>query len=353
MYKRVVIKLGSNVISEDGKLSEVIVEQIVREIADLRKKGIEVVLVTSGAVAMGKGVINLPGADSIVSKQVFASIGQIKLMSIYSELFAKHGCVCAQVLVTKEDFRDRQHYLNMRNCLENLLRNGVVPVVNENDVIAVTELIFTDNDELAALIASQLNADVVIILTSVEGVLDGNPNDPQARVIPEIDFTKDSFDHHITDDRSASGRGGMRTKFTIAKKLSAQGIVTHIAGGRNKDILEKIVSGAEVGTRFIPAKKLSSIKRRIAFSEGLAKGAVQVNECTEEIISSRKTISLLPIGVVKIVGTFEKGDVIEIRNEKDQRLGFGIAQYSSETAQAHLGQKGARALIHCDYLFVE
>jgi len=355
MYKRVIVKIGSGVISKEGRFDAQVVEHIVEQIVSLNKIGVEIVLITSGAVATGRGILKLNDkADSIVQKQVFASVGQVKLMSFYADIFGKHGYTCAQVLVTKEDFRDRQHYLNMKNCLENLLQDNVIPVVNENDVIAITELIFTDNDELAGLIASQLNADAVIILTSVDGVLDGNPNDPKSQVISEIDFAKSpSFEKHITNDKSASGRGGMHTKFGIAKKLAAQGITTHIASGKRQNTIVDLVEGKSVGTKFVPHRKLSATKRRLAYSAGLSKGVVYVNKCAEDILLSKKAISLLPVGIVKVEGVFEKGDVIEIKNEAKKKLGFGIAQYDSQKATDSIGKKKIRALIHCDYMFLE
>jgi len=354
MYKRVIVKIGSGVISKEGKFDTQIVGHIVEQIISLNKNGVEVVLVTSGAVAIGRGILKLDNKiDSIVQKQVFASVGQVKLMSFYSDIFRKYRYICAQVLVTKEDFRDRQHYLNMKNCLENLLQDNVIPVVNENDVIAITELIFTDNDELAGLVASQLNADAVIILTSVDGVLDGNPNDPKSKVISEIDFAKNfSFEKYITADKSVSGRGGMHTKFGIAKKLAAQGITTHIANGKRQNAIVDVVKGKSIGTRFIPNRKLSATKRRLAYSEGLSRGVVYVNQCAEDILLSKKVISLLPVGIVKVEGKFEKGDVIEIRNKAKKKLGFGIAQYDSKRAVDSMGKKKIRALVHYDYMFL-
>jgi glutamate 5-kinase len=355
MYKRIIVKIGSGVISKEGRLDARTVKNIVEQIVSLNKRGVEIILITSGAVATGRGMLKLNDkTDGIVQKQVFASVGQVKLMSLYSELFGKHGYSCAQVLVTKEDFRDRQHYLNMKNCFENLLRDNVVPVVNENDVIAITELIFTDNDELAGLIASQLNADAVFLLTSVDGVLDGDPNNPGSRVISEIDFAKSSsFEKCITNDKSSSGRGGMHTKFNIAKKLAKQGIATHIANGKKQNIIIDLVEGKFFGTKFIPDRKVSATKRRLAYSEGLSKGIIYVNKCTEDILRSKKVISLLPIGIDRIEGEFEKGDVIEIRNEAKHKLGFGVAQYDSKKARDSMGKKKIRPLIHCDYMFIE
>ena len=248
-YKRIIVKIGTSVITKkNGELDLKTLQNLVKETAQLRKKNTEVVIVTSGAVGTGRGLVTLKdGKDSVVQKQVFAAVGQIKLMGMYAKYFAKEGIVCAQVLATKEDFRDKQHYLHMKNCMENLLRNNVVPVINENDVVAVAELVFTDNDELAGLLAEQLKADAVFLLTGVEGVLAG------AKVIPEISLADiKSFEKHITEEKSDFGRGGMRTKFGIAKRLARRGITTHIANGKRRGVLYDIEKGLPTGTKFLP-----------------------------------------------------------------------------------------------------
>jgi len=248
-YKRIIVKIGTSVITDkDGSLDLETLKNLVRETARLRRNKTEVIIITSGAVGTGRGLVALKdGKDSVVKKQVFAAVGQIKLMSMYARYFAREGIVCAQVLATKEDFRDRQHYLHMKNCLENLLRNDVVPVVNENDVVAVAELVFTDNDELAGLLAEQLKADAVFLLTGVEGVL------AEGKVVPEISLSEiNSFEKHITEEKSDFGRGGMRTKFEISRRLARHGITTHIANGKRRGVLSDIVKGLSIGTRFLP-----------------------------------------------------------------------------------------------------
>lgn len=258
MYKRIIVKIGTGVISKkNGRLDPLVLKLLVDQVAALRKKKIEVAIVTSGAVGTGKGLIKLEdGANSIVKKQVFAAVGQVKLMGMYAKYFARHGIFCAQVLATKEDFRDKEHYLNMKNCMENLLRDDVIPVINENDVVAVAELVFTDNDELAGLIAVQLNVDAVIALTSVDGVFAGNPKNKNAEVISEINCAEiASYQKYILPDKSEFGRGGMLTKFAVAKKLGERGIATHIANGRKRNVLLGIFSGKQVGTKFLPNKR--------------------------------------------------------------------------------------------------
>ena len=253
MYKRVVVKVGTKVLSKDnGMLDERVLKHLVEQVSLLKKRNREIILVTSGAVGSGRSLLTLKGKETIPNKQVYAAIGQVKLMNTYSRLFAKHGYLCAQVLATKEDFRDREHYLNMKNCLAGLLYDKVIPVVNENDVVAIAELIFTDNDELAGLVALQLKADAVIILSSTSGVLDGS-----LRVIPEITRkTIASFQKYVTSAKSTGGRGGMVSKFGVARKLMSRGIPVHIADGKRKNVLSDIMKGTALGTKFVPRRKI-------------------------------------------------------------------------------------------------
>jgi glutamate 5-kinase len=258
MYKKVIIKIGTGVISKkDGRLNPRVLKLLVDQCAQLRKKNVDVVIVTSGAVGTGRGLIRIDdGADNVVKKQVYAAVGQVRLMSMYAKYFAKHGIFCAQILATKEDFRDKDHYANMKNCMENLLRDNVIPVINENDVVAVVELMFTDNDELAGLLATQLNVDAVILLTSVNGVIAGNPKDRHARVITEIQYAEiSSFEKYVMPDKSEFGRGGMLTKFGVAKNLAEKGITTHIANGLQPGTLLDILAKKPVGTKFLPQAK--------------------------------------------------------------------------------------------------
>ncbi len=355
MYSRVVVKIGTKVLStESDGLDTETLQHLVDQLVAIQARGVEVVLVTSGAMGAARALIKVPSDDKIAQKQVLAAVGQVRLMSTYAEAFTRHGRLCAQVLATKEDFRDKTHYLNMRTCFENLLRSGVVPVVNENDVVATTELLFTDNDELAGLVASQLDADAVIILTSVEGFLTGDPHDPASQVIPVIALDDiPALQKHIAPEKTAFGRGGMLTKFSIAKKLASQGIVVHFASGKRAGVLEDILSGVAVGTRFIPERQSSAAKRRLAYSEGLTKGAVRINKCAEDLLlSDTKIMSLLPVGIIKVSGDFDKGDIIEIASEDGRKLGFGIAEYGAARARELMGKKQVRHLIHYDHMFI-
>lgn len=248
--KRVVVKIGTKVLSkENGELDEVFLGQLVEQLASVRKSGVEVVVVTSGAVGAGKSILKLQDSGSdTVRKQIYAAVGQVKLMGIYAECFAKHGYHCAQVLVTKEDFRDEGHRENMQRCFEGLFVDNVIPVLNENDVIAITELLFTDNDELAGLVAMQLKADALIILTSTDGVLDD-----LKRTVREVNAENISeVEGFITPDKSTGGRGGMMSKFKTARALAETGIEVRIVDGRSPGVLVRAVKGEDEGTRFAP-----------------------------------------------------------------------------------------------------
>lgn len=350
MYKRIVIKIGTGVITEADRLNEKVMREIVRQIAHLRRSGVESIVVTSGAVAAGKVAVISNDARKD-DRQVYAALGQPVLMGVYAKLFREEGFAPAQVLVTKEDFRDREHYRSMKECFENLLRGNIVPIVNENDVIARHALSFSDNDELAGLVASQLDAEAVIMLTSVDGVL--SDSDGEKKLISEVSLAEvDSFEEHVTHMKSQGGRGGMRRKFEIAKRLMAAGVTTYIANGTKENIIVDLVEGISRGTKFVPDKKLSGVKRRLAHSEGLSLGSVTVNKGAEEILLSGEFKSLLPVGITEVEGDFKKGDTIEIQNEKGKRIGYGVAQYGHEKAKELKGKKGGRALIHYDYLFV-
>lgn len=255
MYKRIIVKVGTGVLSKvTGQLDESVLEKLVDQIVHLRERGVQVVLVTSGAVGAGKSILSKPDAGSpVIEKQLYAAVGQVKLMTMYADLFGRHGYSCAQVLATKEDFRDEMHYENMRNCFNALLPDGVVPVVNENDVVATAELMFTDNDELAGLVVSQLEADALIILTSTNGILDR-----EGRTVTEVNVGNEGeVRGYITQEASAAGRGGMRTKFDIARGLAQKGADVYIANGKEPTVLLDIFDGKSRGTRFASVIKKS------------------------------------------------------------------------------------------------
>lgn len=351
-YKRIVIKVGSNVITrENGLPDEAIFASITKQIAGLKKQGLEVILVSSGAVASGRNLI----PDSVrwsktVQRQVLAAAGQPRLMQLYSDLFAGENLICAQVLATKEDFRDKSHYLNMKNCLLSLLRHNIVPIINENDVVAVQELMFTDNDELSALIATMLDADLLLLLTSIDGIMDFSQQPPA--LVRSIAASDQSVQQLIVSKRSTAGRGGMISKYRMALKAAQNGIAVHIANGKQAGLIERIAAGEHEGTRFEPQRKRSAVKRWMPFVAQEPKGQVYVDAKAAEAL--RETVcSLLPIGIRRIEGSFEKGDLLELFTETGDHIGIGLAQYGLESAQKWIGQKGKKPLVHYDYLLIE
>ena len=356
MYKRITLKVGSNVLTaKDGTPNLPCIRHLTEQIARLRKQGIEVLFVSSGAVAFGRTVVPHPKHDDTVScRQVWASVGQVRLIQLYSELFATNGILCSQVLATKEDFRDRRHFLNMKNCLEALLENGIVPIINENDVVSVTELMFTDNDELSGMIADMMNADALIILSNVEGIYNGNPNDPATSVIPVIEESLTSVSKFISTERSNFGRGGMVTKFSIAKRVAQDGTPVHLACGFTPDILTDIIAGRPVTqTYFVPGKRKNAIKKWLSHAdESSIKGTVTVNDGAKAILLSDKASSLLPVGITAIEGQFRKGDVVRIIDQEGHLIGLGKAEYNAETAQKRIGERHARPMVHYDYLYL-
>lgn len=352
--QKIVVKIGTNVLSRpDGLLDITAISHIVDQVAEVKKRGVEVILVSSGAVGAGRSLTVLPeDAGRIVQRQVLAAVGQIKLMSTYADLFGRYGLLCAQVLATREDFRDRRHYLNMRNCLAALLRDNIVPIVNENDVISVSELMFTDNDELAGLVAALSGAQGLVILSNVDGVFDGPPGHPESRVIAEV-LPGDRIQQGFIDPvRSSFGRGGMLTKFRFAQKAARVGIATWIANGKHPGILSDILSGKPTGTCFRPKAAVNTLKRWIAYDHTARKGAIVVNAGAENALRSQVS-SLLPVGVVRIEGDFEKGDLVRIVSEKSALIGFGKVQLGAEAARKVVGLKGKKPLVHYDYLYLE
>ena len=355
--KRITVKVGSNVLTRaDGTLDVTRMSALVDQVAQLRREGIEVILVSSGAVASGRSEIN-PSArhlDTTSQRQLFSAVGQAKLINRYYELFRDHGMAVGQVLTMKENFATRRHYLNQKNCMTVMLENGVIPIVNENDTISVTELMFTDNDELSGLIASMMDADALIILSNIDGIYDGSPSDPSSQVIREIGQQVDLTDY-IQASKSSFGRGGMLTKTTIARKVADEGIEVVIANGKRDDILLHLLHDPDtICTRFTPnTQPISGVKKWIAHSEGFAKGAIQINACATEVLRGDKAVSILPVGITQVEGEFEKDDIIRILDAEGNQIGVGKANCTSAQALATMGKRGNRPVVHYDYLYLD
>jgi glutamate 5-kinase len=356
-FKRIAVKVGSNVLTRaDGTLDITRMSALVDQIAQLHKKGVEIVLISSGAVASGRSVLGISKKMDVVDqRQLYSAVGQAKLINHYYDLFREHGITVGQVLTTKENFSSRRHYLNQRNCMRVMFENRVIPIVNENDTVSVTELMFTDNDELSGLIASMMDMHALIILSNIDGIFNGSPANPESKVIRQIDKGQDISDF-IQSSKSTFGRGGMLTKTSIARKIADEGIDVYIANGKRDSVLLQLLDKKQdvVCTRFVAsADEVSSVKKWIAHSEGFAKGEIHVNENAAIALSGEKAVSLLPIGATAIIGDFEKDDIIKIVDQDGRSLGVGKVQYDSDKAREMLGKKNQKPLVHCDYLYLE
>ncbi len=358
-YKKVVVKIGSNVLTHpNGNLDTTRLSSLVDQIVALQSAGIKVIVVSSGAVAAGRSEVAARSRrlDTVSQRQLFSAVGQVKLINKYYTLFHDHGVVCGQVLTTKEAFSSRTHYLNQQNCMRTMLDSGVVPIVNENDTISVTELMFTDNDELSGLVATMMGADALVILSNIDGIYDGDPSESTSKVIREIDPTNHDLSEFITVSKSQFGRGGMLTKSRISCKVADEGIEVIVANGRKADILQQLLLGDQdvVATRFIPSpKSVSGIKRWIAHSEGFAKGRVIIDDNALKALLSSSATSLLPIGVVAVEGDFEKHDIVKVLSKSGDTIALGRISVDSCEARAMAGVRGAKPIIHYDYLYIE
>ena len=357
-FRRIAVKIGSNVLTQsDGMLDMQRINALVNQIALLHKAGVEVIMVSSGAVASGRSMIKAKTRlDSVSARQLFSAVGQARLINHYYELFQQHGIICGQVLTTKESLATRGHYLNQKNCMTVMLANKVIPIVNENDTIAVTELMFTDNDELSGLVAAMMHADALILLSNVDGIYNGNPKDSASEVIQKIDPEKGGLEQYIQTEKSSFGRGGMLTKTNIARKVAEEGIPVFIANGKRDDILPSLLNKESntLCTEFVAAEKqASNMKKWLAHSDGFAKGEVHINEGAEEALARSKAASVLPIGVTRIAGEFEKDDIVRILNSKGVQIGIGRVRFDSVKAADLIGKRGNKALIHYDYLYLE
>lgn len=361
-FKRIAVKIGSNVLTRaDGTLDITRMSALVDQLATLHKRGIEVIVITSGAVASGRGEMKKftehKRLDTVSARQLFSAVGQTKLINRYYDFFRDHDIACGQILTMKENFATRQHYLNQKHCMDVMLENGVIPIVNENDTVSVTELMFTDNDELSGLIATMMDADALVILSNIDGVYDGDPSLPESKVITDIEAdTQIDSDSFIQTKKSSFGRGGMGTKYRISQKVADEGIAVVIANGKRENILLDILSGERKVpfTLFHATKKqVSSVKKWIAHSEGFAKGEIHVNEGAYKALTSAKASSLLPVGVTRVAGEFEKDDIVRIISPDGEAFAVGRISCDSERASALAGKQGGRPLIHYDYLYID
>tara|TARA_B100000700_G_scaffold329817_1_gene453032 strand:+ start:11793 stop:12935 length:1143 start_codon:yes stop_codon:yes gene_type:complete len=343
---RIVVKVGTNVLTDGTEsVSSDTVANIAREIELLRRDGVQVVLVTSGAITEGRSLLEGSGLyaqsstdASTTSKQVLAALGQIPLMKRWVEAFDGLDILTAQILITRRDVQDRLSYLHARNTILNLLDTGSVPVVNENDVLATDEIAdvnIGDNDHLSALIANLIDADLLVILSDVDGLYDSDPFlNPEAELISHVDHV-DEYILSVAGSANERGRGGMASKVNAARIAMESGTSVLITNGKSPGSLVSAVTSNENGTYFQSAITNIESRRRYLLSEYANRGVVVVDDGASRALS--EGASLLPVGLVESSGAFERGDVVEVRSEGGDRLAVGIINYSSEDAKQICG----------------
>lgn len=347
---RLVVKLGTGVLTDARKQPDLAqMEQLVAQIAEQRKAGRETVLVTSGAVGAGMGALGYEKRPTELAElQACAAVGQSRLMTAYEKLFAQFDLHVAQVLLTHEDLEHHERHLNARNTLVTLLNRGVVPIINENDVVSFTELKFGDNDKLSALVACLLPADLLVILTSVDGVI-ANFGKPDSRILLAIEHIDQTVEQLAQGTESSTSVGGMASKIQAAKMVVRSGIPLVIASGRKHDVLARIFDGQEEGTIFVPqSNKLKSRKRWIAFFHH-PKGTLFVDAGAKKALRDGGK-SLLPPGIGRCEGQFAAGDIVRICDLDGTEFARGICDFDAEAIQ--MKQLPRREVIHRDNLVI-
>ncbi|WP_312334755.1 glutamate 5-kinase [Anaerospora hongkongensis] len=337
--KRIVIKVGTSTLSHStGKLNFQRIEKLVRELADLANQGKEIILVTSGAVSAGMDRLGLKEKPkTIPEKQAAAAVGQGILLHTYEKIFGEYGQIVAQVLLTREDSVNRKRYANSRNTLLTLLSMGVIPIINENDAVAVDELKIGDNDTLSAMVASIVDADVLIILSDVEGVFTANPqSDPTAALIPEISDITPELEDLAGGPGSMRGTGGMYTKIQAAKIAVNSGVVMVIASGFRDGVVREVLSGSNVGTLFLSKESRLHIRKRwLAFGARIRGSVVIDKGCEQAIVTTGS--SLLPAGITEVDGEFEQGSTIRVLNSEGREIARGVVNYGSDDVRKIAG----------------
>ena len=347
-YSRIVIKAGSALLTSGGEtLDQRVMESLVHQLAELRTQGVEVILVTSGAVAAGRRALGLDReGNTLPLRQVMAAVGMGKLLHSYEQLFQQHGIPVAQALLTRHDLENRSGYLNVRNTLLKLMELAVIPIINENDVVAVDELggrVFGDNDTLSALVANLIDADLLVLLGRVEGLYTADPTVAEnARLIPKVERVDKDIETVAGSSRDGLGRGGMATKLEAAKLAMSSGTTVVIAGGHQSNVLIKLTRGESVGTMFVPAaERKESRKRWLMSGASENKGEMVVDEGAADALT-RKGSSLLPAGIVEVNGSFKRGDVVAVVGADGIRLAIGMTNYGSEEVTAIKGVHSRR-----------
>lgn len=360
--QRVVIKLGTQLLTGGrDSLDESTVAKLVAQVAEVRKGGVEVLVVTSGAVAAGRNA--LAGSKSakrvqprtVAYRQALAALGQTQLMLTYERLFGEQGIEVAQALISRDDLQSRLGYLNIRNTLETLLEIGAVPVINENDVVAVEELegeVYGDNDRLSAMVANAVDADLLILLGDMEGLFTADPHiDPEALVIPLVEEITPQIEAIAGETHDGRGRGGMASKLAAARLATSSGTEVVIASGRTKNVIRLLCEGQELGTRFkTRVSRVESRKRWMLTGLSEHRGGVSVDSGAVRALKEQGH-SLLPAGIVAVDGVFNRGDIIAIRSPRGEVVAWGLANYASLDVETIKGRNSREvpALLGHDY----
>ena len=355
-YKRIVAKFGTNLLTGGGnRLNQDIMSKLVSQAARLHQQGREMVIVSSGAIAAGRYKLELAGQlKGIPYRQVLASVGQSRLMNAYEQLFDQHGIVVAQALLTKTDLSDRSGYLNARNTLLALLELGAVCIVNENDVVAVDEIQeakFGDNDNLSAMVANLIDADLLIMLTDIAGLYEADPQrHPKARLITQVDRIDAEIERLAAKTPSQMGTGGMATKIEAARLATASGVTVVIADGQEPDVITRLVSGEAIGTRFLPVTSKLESRKRWMLSGLCVRGRLVVDAGAAAALKKHKR-SLLAAGIKRAEGRCQRGDIVNIYDPRGTRIGSGITNYSSADIETIKGahSKQIARLLGYDY----
>ncbi len=339
MGKRIVLKFGTNILrDQNGEIAAGRINSFIEQIVGLIKGGDEVIVVTSGAVGLGAKKLGINSKNSLFDKQAAASVGQSLLMKIYEDCFDKFNITVAQILLTEEDFSNRHKYLSLRNTLNRLLELGAVPIINQNDAVSPSELehvAFSDNDKLSALVASKLDADLLVMVSDVDGLFDKNPKEhADAQLIRTVEKITPKIEK-LASGASDGGRGGMITKILAAKVATNSGGKAVILNGKVDGIISKYFSEKNVGTEFLPNKTLRSKQRWIAYATNIT-GGVKVNDGAKTALVQNNK-SLLAIGTIELEGFFNAGDVILILDNSGAEIARGVANYSSDDVQKILG----------------
>jgi len=351
---RIVVKVGTNVLTrEDGRLDYNQISDLVVQLCELKKEA-DVILVSSGATGAGREFNSFENErDPVIRKQMLASIGQGRLFQIYADFFKEHSVLPAQALITRFDFRHEDAYQNIKSTLEGLIRNDILPIINENDVVSFEETTFSDNDQLAALTAAMLHADLLVILSVIDGFYTGDPlQDPEATLISQVDEISPELWKYCQDSMSSGGTGGMFSKLTAAETATRNGIKTIVTNGRSSESLLKAAHGEPIGTLFTArAKKTLRSKGDWMLHHAPTMGKIQVDSGAEAALKTDK--SLLMVGVTQLSGEFNKGEAILIESADGIRIGVGLAAQGSADLTPLLDQRPqGLVVVHKNHLFL-